>query len=385
MQVWIGVAQGGSCLSNIFLAISNHGDLLGGGEHSFIEFLSHLVPPWKPVAVVPQPGEVADRIEANRIDSVVIPLPSVRPWNIAAIIGSARSCAHVCKRVHAGLIYANGSRAAFYGGLLGRILEIPVVWHCRMTGRDIYLDPIITRLSNFIIANSRATAERFRGNSAGRVRVVYNGFDLPWLREKGLSNPDLVRPDWKVILMVSRISRWKRHDLALSAFELIASTDPHAHLVCVGEKDNLEPDWWEYLQQLSGRSPFSDRVHWIGRAEDIRPWYKSAHMLILPSDNEPFGRVLVEAMACGVPVIATRSGGVPEVVRGGVDGVLVAPGSAHEMSGQMLKLLRNETLRNRLSESGRKRAEDFGLEKHVDGMLRVFEEALGYRDKRDGR
>jgi glycosyltransferase involved in cell wall biosynthesis len=65
--------------------------------------------------------------------------------------------------------------------------------------------------------------------------------------------------------------------------------------------------------------------------------------------------------------------------------MLVTPGRAYEMSDQMLKLLKDEKLRNRLSESGRKRAEDFGLEKHVDGMLRVFEDALGYRDKRDGR
>jgi glycosyltransferase involved in cell wall biosynthesis len=106
--------------------------------------------------------------------------------------------------------------------------------------------------------------------------------------------------------------------------------------------------------------------------EDVRPWYKAASVLLLPSDNEPFGRVLVEAMACGVPVIAMRSGGVPEIVRDGQDGFLVRDLS--EMVEALSKVLRDEGLRNRLGRSGKERAQIFNLDAHVRGVVKVFEE-----------
>lgn len=364
-------------MTNIFLAISNHADLLGGGEHSFIELLSHLPPPWKPLAVVPARGHVATRIEAEQIALSVICLPSLRPWNIFAIIKGVRSYAQLCKREKARFIYANGSRAAFYGGVAGRMMNVPVIWHCRMTERDNYLDPTITRLSHIIIANSKATALRFKKELSRKVKVIHNGVNLEWLREKGIKKPDLVQEDWKVILMVSRISRWKRHDLALAAFEHIASSDPNAHLVCVGAQDPRESQWWASLQRKSHSSPFSSRIHWIGAADDIRPWYRAASILLLPSMNEPFGRVLVESMAVGVPVVAMRSGGVPEIVRHGKDGLLVTHANASELGSACLRLLGDAALREMLGQSSRERSEMFGLENHIRKMVEVFEEASG--------
>ena len=110
---------------------------------------------------------------------------------------------------------------------------------------------------------------------------------------------------------------------------------------------------------------------------DVRPWFKAASVLILPSDDEPFGRVLVEAMALGVPVVATRSGGVPEIVRDKEDGLLVAPGRADEIAFAAKKILNDDSLRNRLGQAALKRAECFSLEKHVADMTRLFQETLG--------
>jgi len=364
-------------LTKVFLAISNHADLLGGGEHSFIELLSFLPPSWKPVAVVPERGDVATRIEAEHITLRVISLPSIRPWNIFPMIKSVRSYAHLCKKVNGRFIYANGSRAAFYGGLAGRITHVPVIWHCRMTERDNYLDPTITRLSHIIIANSKATALRFKKELSRKVKVIHNGVNLEWLREKGIKKPDLVQEDWKVILMVSRISRWKRHDLALAAFEHIASSDPNAHLVCVGAQDPRESQWWASLQRKSHSSPFSSRIHWIGAADDIRPWYRAASILLLPSRNEAFGRVLVESMAVGVPIVAIRSGGIPEIVRHGHDGLLVTLGDGRDLGRACLRLLEDGAFRRSLGQSCKERAEMFSLEEHARKMVDIFEEASG--------
>jgi glycosyltransferase involved in cell wall biosynthesis len=246
-----------------------------------------------------------------------------------------------------------------------------------MTGRDFYLDPVTTRLSDIIVANSAATAQRFRGSGAGRVRVVHNGVNLEWLREKPIGKPDSMQGHWEVILVVARISKWKRHDLALAAFEHIAPLHPSAHLVCVGAQDLLDSQWWAFLQEKSLRSRYSNRIHWVGPVDDIRPWYRAASLLLLPSTNEPFGRVIVEAMASGVPVVAMRSGGIPEIVRHGEDGLLVSHANGSELGSACLQLLGDAPLRERLAHSSKRRAERFTLEEHVKKMAEVFEEVLG--------
>jgi glycosyltransferase involved in cell wall biosynthesis len=191
-----------------------------------------------------------------------------------------------------------------------------------------------------------------------------------------------VREDWKVILLVSRISKWKRHDLALKMFRKVASSDPDAHLVCVGAQDELEPRWWALLQEISSTSAFADRIHWIGHVEDVRPWYRAAHLLILPSDHEPFGRVLVEAMASGVPVVATRSGGVPEIVRSGQDGFLVPIDHSDAFADAVLMIMKDEGLRAALSESAVRRANDFGIDRYVQGVFDVFQENMPHPEMR---
>jgi glycosyltransferase involved in cell wall biosynthesis len=292
------------------------------------------------------------------------------------ILAGIEAHGRLYKRLRPNIIYANGSRAALYGAIVGRILGIPVVWHCRVANTDPYLDPLLVRLSSKIIANSKATAARFSTHFQERIKVVYNGVNIQWLRQDDLQEPGLINDEWMVILTVARVSKWKRHDLVLSAFEELAAAYPKTHLIFLGAKDKTEPDWWEYLSNRTRESQFSDRIHWVGQVEDVRPWYKTAFMMVLPSENEPFGRVIVEAMACGIPVIATRSGGVPEIITHGQEGLLVTPGKTEELTGAMLRLLRDELLRERISKSARQRAERFSLEIHIARMSQIFEETI---------
>ncbi|MDB9823135.1 glycosyltransferase family 4 protein [Deltaproteobacteria bacterium] len=358
------------------LCISNHSFMLGGGEKSFLDLLSHLPELWDVLAVVPGQGELAVCLRQNGIKVEAIGLPAIRPWYLPNILSSLKRYFSLFRKYHPAVIYANGSRAAVYGGIIGRALKIPVIWHCRIAEPDIYLDPLLCRLSNKIIVNSKATAKRFRTRFRHKVRKIYNGIDIGWLQDNAVKKPDLIQPDWKVILVIARISRWKRHDIALSVFEKIAMSDPKVHLICVGAKDQLEPKWYKYLMKRTKQYQFSDRIHWIGQVADVRPWYRSVDIFLFPSENEAFGRVLVEAMACGVPVIATRSGGVPEIVRHGKDGFLVTPGDVDEMADAVSEILKNEALGTRLARSAMERAGCFDLSTHVEKMREVFEETL---------
>ncbi|MFH1674150.1 MAG: glycosyltransferase family 4 protein [Pseudomonadota bacterium] len=358
------------------LSISNHSYMLGGGEFSLLSLLSHLPPPWSPIAVVPAYGELARLLQKAGVKTDVVPLSTIRPWSCLQVFKTIRSVVDVCRKTQPLLIHANGSRAALYACLSKPFHGLPVVWHCRISESDPHLDFLLERLSDRIVANSQATSDRFAPCVQPKVRVVYNGVDIEWLKDRTIKKPGRIQDDWKVLLTVARVSRMKNHDIVLSAFEHVAASDPKLHLVCLGSRDASEPEWWETLQMRTLRSPFSKRIHWVDHVEDVRPWYEAAHISVLASVNESFGRVLIEAMACGVPVVATQSGGVPEIIRHGKDGLLVVPGKVDKMAEAMAKILTDEPLRERLVRSARKRANFFSLDAHVANMVKVFEDTI---------
>jgi len=350
--------------------------MLGGGEHSFLDLLCHLPDTWQVLAAVPGEGELTKRLRKKGLKTHILPLPPIRSWKLFRVLAGLEAHRRLYKRLRPDIIYANGSRAALYGGMIGRIFGIPVVWHCRIAETDPYLDPLLVRLSSKIVANSQATATRFSTHFQERIQVVYNGINIQWLRQDNLQKPGLIKEEWKVILNVARVSKTKRHDLVLTAFEEVAGANPRSHLVFLGAKDQWEPDWWEHLMIKTRESPFSERIHWVGSVEDVRPWYRAAHMMVLTTENESFGRVIVEAMACGVPVIATRSGGIPEIIRHQQDGLLVTPGNVEELQAALAILLRDQTFRDRYAKSALKRVECFSLDSHVAKMAEIFENTL---------
>jgi glycosyltransferase involved in cell wall biosynthesis len=348
--------------------------MLGGGEHSFLELLTHLPEPWIPLAIVPAEGKLLVNLRSHGVESEVMQLPQIRPWKALQVFACIIRLLNLYNRKKPDLIYANNSRAAFYGGILGKLTRVPVVWHCRISEADFLMDNILVYLCQRIVANSRATLNRFGPRFRSKVRIVYNGININWLKGKVVTQPANISKKWKIILLVARASKMKRHDLAISAFEKAAEQIHDLHLVCVGDKDCSQQYWWDYLQKKTAESPFKKQIHWVGHVDDVRPWYRAASMLIFPSENEAFGRVLVEAMACSLPIIAVRSGGVPEVIRHAQDGWLVTPGSEVEITDAILKLLSDSTFKNRVAMSAEQRAHSFDLKVHVNGMVRIFNE-----------
>jgi len=361
-------------LPHTLVAISHHADMLGGGEHAFFDLLRRLPSAWRTVALIPGKGDLEKKLNRCGIETLIVPLPAIRLRLMHRIAAGLKACAVVCRKVRPDVIYANGSRAALYAGPCGKLIRTPVVWHCRIAEKDRLLDPVLVRLCTRIIANSHATADRFPANHRCRIRVIYNGLDIDWLRDPAVQKPDFVDEGWKVVLVVARVSPSKRHDLVLSAFEAVARKNPAAHLVCVGDKDPAEPGWWSLVRRKASRSAFSSRIHWIGHVEDVRPWYRASTVLVLGSNNEGFGRVLVEAMASGVPVIAHKGGGIAEVVREGKDGILLESQDSRNLAEAILRVLQDEVLREALRRAGVLRAENFSLDRHIGAMQTVFEE-----------
>lgn len=358
------------------LAISNQSNLLGGGEYSFIDLLTRLPNSWQAIVTVPGAGEVRSKLNGTGVSTRTIPLSQIRPWYAKNMMYTLTAYRKLCGEFKPDLIYANGSRAAFYAGIIGSLLKIPVVWHCRVSESDSLFDQVLCKMCQKIITNSHATANRFKSKYQKKIRVIYNGIDIDWLNRNSQPKPQLIEAEWKIVVTVARVSKLKRHDVVLSAFETVAKTDPKVHLICVGEKDSHDPEWWDTMLQKTAQSRFSGRIHWVGKVEDVRPWYHSAWLSVLVSENEAFGRVIVESMACGTPVVATQSGGIPEIVRSGIDGYLVETGSVEDTAQAMIRLIRDNNLRSKFAKSGRNRAGLFSLDSHMEKMMEALNSAI---------
>lgn len=348
---------------------SQFSDFIGGGEHSLIDLASHLQPPWQPILVTPAVGALSSKALASDIEVAYLPMPRL---GIASLPALWRWLGW-CRAERPALLYANNSRAAVYAGIAGRLLGIPMVFHCRIAERDRRLDWLIARLAARVVANSHTTARRFAPRFSDKVETIYNGIGMPSetttpSKPQGLP----AMGDGRMVLCVARVSRWKRHDMVLEAFARLAEADPSLHLAMVGGSDPYDPAWMQELEARSAAMPCSRRIHWLGHRENLSDCYQAADALILASREEPFGRVVVEAMANGVPVVAANAGGPAEIIESGVSGVLVDVDTPEGWAEGLRSVLADGGFREGIIEHGRRRAAKFSLDRHVNRMQSLF-------------
>jgi glycosyltransferase involved in cell wall biosynthesis len=220
------------------------------------------------------------------------------------------------------LVHAHGGRGALYAVLAVRRRRTPLIWHARTAPADRWLDPILARLAHTIVANSGATACRFQAWPATRVIVVPNGVDLGRFRP-GAADPALRRAlglplDGPVVGYFGRLEHGKGADVLLAAAEPLLLKVPAATLLVVGDGPLGAP--------LARRALTSGaRAIFAGKRSDVPDLLRLCDVIAVPSRQEAFGRILIEAMASRVPVVASAVGGIPEVVADGVTGLLVPP------------------------------------------------------------
>ncbi|MDD5541711.1 MAG: N-acetyl-alpha-D-glucosaminyl L-malate synthase BshA [Acidobacteriia bacterium] len=155
----------------------------------------------------------------------------------------------------------------------------------------------------------------------------------------------------KILIHISNFRAVKRVCDVVEIFNQVQKTLP-SRLLMVG--DGPERAQAEYHAELRN---IRDRVYFVGKQEAINEYLGISDLLLLPSDDESFGLVALEAMACEVPVIASKVGGLPEVVRDGVDGYLIPPRNVAEMSQRAIEILSDPKLQELLGKHGRERAE----------------------------
>ena len=358
------------------LVISNHGHIVGGGELSLMDLLRGLDRGrWAPALVVPEDGGVASRGRDLGIPVHVIALPTLRLPG-PGVFRTVKALGQLARRIGAALIHANGSRAMVYGGLAGRVLGRPAIWHVRIAERDAALDHVLCVLATGVIATSRAVARRFSW-APRKVRIIPNGIDLVRFTPRppsGTLGAVLgVPPSAPVALSIGRFVAEKGYRYLLDAAARIERTKPGVHWILVGDGE-LKSELVAHARRLGLES----QVHFTGWRDDVPEVLALCDVFVLPSESEGFGRVLVEAMAMAKVVVATAVGGIPEIVLDGATGILVPSAAPAPLADAVRALLDDPARAARLAAAGRVRAESaFSLAAHVDAVERMYAEVLG--------
>ncbi|MDL1959212.1 MAG: glycosyltransferase [Deltaproteobacteria bacterium] len=204
-----------------------------------------------------------------------------------------------------------------------------------------------------------------------KIKVIYNSVDLELIEKS--KKMEIKYPWFKenipIIIAFGRLISRKGFLDLIKAFHLVCAQLPSL-LVFIGEGEQRP-----CLEKLTEGLNLHGKVLFLGYQENPFKFITRSTIFVLSSHWEGFGNVIIEAMACGVPVIATHCPyGPDEIITDGVNGLLVPVGDIDAMAKAILRLLKDETLRLNLAEAGKRRAEDFRVEKMVAEYERVFEE-----------
>lgn len=257
----------------------------------------------------------------------------------------------------------------FYG-YYGSLLSLVFVWIEKILA--LFTDRIFT-----LTGIGKREHIQYRVGPPSKFTVVYSGVPLePFLNVKLERNHkrqefDLNEDDM-VCIFVARLAPVKGHQYLVSAIPGVLEAVPYARFVLVGDGELREE-----LEQQALSLGVKDSIVFTGLRDDVPELLAMSDLFVLSSINEGMGRVLVEAMAVGLPTVDTRVGGVPDVVVDGKTGFLVPPRDSNALANAIIRLLKDEDMRQRMGEAGRRRVDPaFGVEAMVSKIESVYEELI---------
>lgn len=348
---------------------------LGGGERVVIPALARA--PGLEVTVAGY-EPVCRFAEEAGLSSVALELPWVRRWiDLPALsVGSLR-LRGLARRHEADVLYANGTRAISYGVGARALGGPPLIAHHHgllTTGPVRALVSGLERWAGAIVVPSRASAEPFR--NPAKMRIVPTGIDLARFRpalERGPARRALSLPEEApVVGTVSRADPRKGMGAFLRVTAIVARARPEARFLLVGGATfpHEEPHYERIHRDAAAL--LDDRVVLTGRMEDPLTAFHAMDVFLHLSEPEGLPTAVIEAMACGLPVVAYAWGGAVELVEHEVTGLLAAPGDEEAAAGAVLRILADGQFARAAGEAGRERcAERYGIERFAGDLAAI--------------
>ena len=311
---------------------------------------------------------IAKQLASDPVEVVESDLRRWPPGELRRIIAVAQS-----RRID--VVHTHMSRAHFFGVLLRWFGGIP----CVATAQSRHLQ-LHWMFNDRVIAVSHTTRRYHRTYNlvrAGRIVTIHNFIDYDrWAGASGEAGARFraslgAEDSARLIGVVGHVNQRKGQIYLVQAMPKILAAVPEARLVLVG--DDFDVEYVASVRAASEELGLGSRVVWTGHRDDVCDILPALDLVALPSSEESLPLSLLEAMAAGLPVVATTAGGIPECVADGETGTLVPPADVDALAEAIIPLLRDPSLRRRYGEAGRRRVrEHFSPEVQTARIESVF-------------
>ncbi len=375
----------------------SHSSSRGGAELSLLELIDALsMRGIECSCILPEHGALTKLLAQRRVETQVTPF---KQWvhTRRSLVGRTRKMvplrhvsatlriASAIRRTGCNVVYTN-TIAIGVGALAAKIVGRPHVWHLREFGYDDHQllydfgSPIsrklIGQLSSACIANSHAVAHEYRPHLANTaLTVIYNSVEMPPLGTTQPADAPWRQPGAIRCVLLGKFLRGKGQEDAVRAVAHLYRTNVPVELLLLG--GSADTQYQQHIERLVAQNRLGNRIHILGHSNEPLPLVNTADIVLMCSRREAFGRVTVEGMKLGKPVIGTRSGGTPELLQEGKTGFLYTPGDAEELAGKIRLLHDNSVLRSQIGEAARRVAcERFHQQRYGSEVAQVLQQVV---------
>ncbi len=391
----------------------DHTAALSGGELSLLALVTHIDrSQFEPQVILFADGPLVAALREANIPVIIMPLSeSVRGAGrntlgvgslakLGAVFSSAKFVLRLARHIRQArpsIVHCNTLKADILGGFAARLTlcGTKIIWHIHDRIETDYLPEKVVKafrlllrwIPHYVIANSQATLETLKLPKRCRSTVVYpcvTASAVPVDQSVTASGvyPEKIRmssclrgeQSSPVVTLIGRISPWKGQDVFIRAAVEVLKKFPDCRFQIVGSALFGEDALAAQLKELVATLGIADRVAFLGFRKNVPEIIAASDLLVHASTvPEPFGQVIIQAMAEGKPVVATRGGGVLEIVEEGKTGLLVPMKDVDAMAKAICEILANPARAAAMGRAGQQRFEEkFTIEKTVEEMRGVY-------------
>ena len=351
----------------------------GGSSTSLIDIVCALDrSKFAPMVVCPAPGDLPQRLAEADVPVIIHRLSRLKLSELPRFLAEVPWYVRLLRSKNVQLVHGNTSPARRSLVQAAALCGLPYVQHVRnsATSPRRYFG---YRVAAQIVTNSNAVATELKADPmfAHKTRTIYNAVDLSLYRGTDDRRKELGCGARLVIGFVGQLVPRKGLRTVIAAMPQILVSAPDALLVIVGCAPPDEPDYERACRALVDELGIAHCVRFVGYRRDVPAWMRTFDVFALPTRAEPFGKVVIEAMAAERPVVVTSVGGIPEIVTSAELGTLVPPDDVEATAREVLRYLLDPPLRARTgtiaAEAVRRR---FSLERMMDQLQSLYDELL---------
>jgi glycosyltransferase involved in cell wall biosynthesis len=367
------------------LVVMPLGEQLGGGEVMFRQLMQHGQGrgiEW--IAAFTKDGPMVAETRAMGIETHLIDAGRIR--NLPRRWRAIRALERLARERQVSLVFGWMVSSQLLAGPAAWIADIPSAWYQVGLPAPDWMDRIATwcRARGIVVLSRDVAAAQARVKPLRAQRLVYPGASLDRFDAVRNESPVALRTRFglpatgPLIGIVGRLQRWKGMHTVIDALPAVRAAHPEAHLVIVGGAHDTEPRYGDDLRALATARGVANAVTFAGFQQDVPRWMQAMDVIVHASDREPFGIVVIEAMALGKPVIAGNEGGPSEILTEGEHGLLAPFEDAPAVARAITRFLGDPAFAARCGAAAARRAREFSAEAYAEKLTDVVREfALG--------